>query len=73
MLHGLLLHAAEGAEPSRTAFYVAGGLLATWAVLVSLVGLRSPAFPRTRSAARGVMAVSAALVAAAVVASLLTA
>jgi hypothetical protein len=69
----LLLAAAEAAEPSKTAFYVAGGALAAWAVILSFVGIRSPDFPGGQTGARGVMALSAVLVAAAVVTSIITA
>ena len=76
MLHAFLLLAAEvaeEAEPSKTAFYVAGGLFAAWAVVLGAVGLRSPDFPGTQSAARGVMAVSVVLMAASMAAAVLTA
>jgi len=68
----LLVLAAEEAEPSKTAFYLGGGLLALWAVVVSLIGLSRPEFPRTAGAARGVYGVSALLVAFAAAASILT-
>ena len=61
----LLLAAAEEAEPSKTPFYVAGGALAVWAVLLSAIGLTRPSFPGTAAASRGVMALSALLVVAA--------
>jgi len=61
MVHALLLAAAEEAEPSKTAFYIAGGLLACWAVVLAAIGLSRPEFPRTGGAARGVMALSAVL------------
>src|SRR3954453_22810613 len=43
----LLQVAAETAkeEGSHTAFYIAGGLLAGWAVLVSALGIASTSFP----------------------------
>ena len=62
MLHALVTLAAETAEhaePSKTAFYIAGGALAGWAVVLSVIGLRQPAFPANQGAARGVMAISA--------------
>ena len=58
----LLVLASEGAEPSKTAFYVGGGVLALWAVVVSLIGLSRPDFPRTEGAARGVYGISTVLV-----------
>ncbi|HEX2016427.1 MAG TPA: hypothetical protein VGN69_07010 [Solirubrobacteraceae bacterium] len=56
-----LLATADG-EPSKTPFYVAGGLLAGWAVLVSVLGMRRADFPGSRAGARAVMAISALLV-----------
>jgi hypothetical protein len=75
VLQGLLVFAAtEGEEPSKTAFYAIGALLAVWAVLVSAVGIsRHERFPPSRSAARGVMLVSAVLVAATMASAILTA
>jgi hypothetical protein len=73
MVHALLVFAAEEAEPSKTAFYVCGGLLASWAVLLGVVGLRSPEFPGGASAARGVMAISTVLVVATMAAAVITA
>jgi len=69
----LAAETAEKAEPSKTAFYVAGGLLAVWAVVLSAIGLRQPTFPRNESAKRGVMALSVLLVAAAMVTAVVTA
>lgn len=73
MLQGLIMLAAEHAEPSKTAFYVAGGALAVWAVLLSAIGLKSAEFPGGAAGARGVMGISAVLVIAAMVASIITA
>ncbi len=63
---------AEGAEPSKTAFYLAGGALALWAVLLSAVGLARPGFPAGVAQFRATIAVSAVLVVACVAAVLLT-
>jgi hypothetical protein len=73
MVHALLVLAAEKAEHSKTAFYLCGGLLAVWAVLLGVIGLRSPDFPGSATAARGVMAISAALVVAAMATAVITA
>jgi hypothetical protein len=74
MLHGLLLLAAEeAAEPSKTAFYIAGGALAVWAVVLSVMGLRSPSFPNGAGGARGVMAISFVLMVAAMTTAVVTA
>jgi hypothetical protein len=75
MLHALLVLAAsaEGHETSKTAFYLAGGVLAAFAVALSLLGLSRPDFGGTAAASRGVMAVAALLVLAAMATSIVTA
>ncbi len=63
-MHLATLHLAPilGAEKSKVPFYIAGGVLVAWALIVS-VGLgRAPDFPRTASAQRAVIAISAVLV-----------
>jgi hypothetical protein len=72
MVHALLVLAAEKAEPSKTAFYVVGGMLALWAVVLGFIGLRSPEFPGSERGERGVIAISAVLVLAAMTAAVLT-
>jgi hypothetical protein len=73
VLHALITFAAsEGGEPSKTAFYVAGGLLVIWAVVIGFVGIRAQDFPAKKAQARGVMAFSAVLVAAAMASAVLT-
>jgi plastocyanin len=67
-----LLAAAEG-ESSQTAFYVAGGVLAVWAVIVSALGIRRPDFARSPGAARAVMGLSAVLVVVVLVSAVVTA
>ena len=64
MLTALITFAAEeGAEPSKTLFYICGGLLVVWALVVSAMGIRAhESFPPTQSAARGVMAISVVLI-----------
>jgi hypothetical protein len=71
-MHALLVLAAEEAEPSKTAFYLCGAVLAAWAVVLGFVGLRSPEFPGSERGVRGVIAVSAVLVVAAMTAAVLT-
>ena len=73
MVHALLVLAAEEAEPSKTAFYVCGIVLAGWAVVLGFLGLRSPEFPGGAVAARGVMAISTVLVVATMAAAVITA
>jgi plastocyanin len=68
-MHLATLHLAPilGAEKSKVPFYVAGGVLVAWAVIVSLgLGLRRPEFPGSKQGQRAVIAISAALVLAAV-------
>lgn len=67
----MLLHLAA-ASVSKVPFYVAGGLLAAWAVLIGVLGVRRPTFPGGERGARVVMALSALLVAAAMVTAVIT-
>ncbi len=69
----LAAEVVEEEESSKTLFYVAGGVLACWAVLLFAVGMRSHAFPGSAGAQRGVIAVSVLLVAATMAASIVTA
>ena len=62
-LHALIPVLAAAGEKSKTAFYVAGGVLAAWAVVVSLVGVTRPGFPGGSTGERAVIAVSVLLVA----------
>jgi hypothetical protein len=57
---------AKAAEHSEVPFFVAGSLLALWALTVSVFGFMRPDFPSSEGAARGVMGLSAAFVLAAV-------
>jgi plastocyanin len=63
-MHSAALHLAPIlAEKSRTPFFIAGGALAAWALIVSLgLGLRHPAFPSSLGGERGVIAISLVLV-----------
>lgn len=62
-----------GAEKSKVPFYIAGGALVVWALVVSLgLGLRKPDFPATKAAQRGVIAVTAVLVLAAASTAVIT-
>jgi hypothetical protein len=68
-----LFAAAEGGhETSKTAFYVCGGLLAVWAVVVSVIGFTQARFPGTATAQRGVIAITATLVVAATATAVIT-
>ena len=59
-------HAAGEAHKSETPFFVAGAILVVFAVAISVIGFKKPDFPDTAGAARGIMALSATLVAATV-------
>jgi hypothetical protein len=73
-LLAVILASAHGAGAhSKTPFYVLGGALAGWAVLVSLIGITKPDFPGAGMAQRGVMLVGVALVAGAMSTAVLTA
>lgn len=64
-MHAAIVHLSPilAAEKSKTPFYIAGGVLVAWALIVSLgLGLREAGFPRTLAAERAVMAVTAVLV-----------
>ena len=56
----LLLAASE---PSKVPFYIAGGVLAVWAVTLAAIGLTQPTFPYSIRGQRAVMGVSFVLVA----------
>lgn len=58
----LILAAAEGAEPSKTPFYLAGALLTLFAVVVGALGVVRHDFPASRGAAGGVIGLGALLV-----------
>jgi len=60
------------AEPSKVPFYLAGGALAAWAVILAGIGLTRPEFPYGARGQRGVMTVSALLVAVAVAMAIVT-
>lgn len=72
-MHAFIVFAADKAEHSKTVFYTAGSLLAVWAVVLAAMGLNRPEFPADSRAARGVMALSATLVAFAMITAVVTA
>lgn len=61
-MHALatILAASEGAS-HEVPYFVAGGLFALWAVVVSLIGMKDPAFPKTTGAGRLTVLVSVVL------------
>jgi uncharacterized cupredoxin-like copper-binding protein len=61
------------AEKSKVPFYIAGGLLALWALVLSLgIGLRRADFPSSLTQQRAVMAISAVLALVAVATAVIT-
>jgi hypothetical protein len=68
-----MLSLLAATEPSHVAWYIAGGVLALWAVTLSGIGLKRPDFPGNDRGARLVMLVSLVLVAAAMTAAVATA
>jgi hypothetical protein len=68
-----LLQAAEESEPSKVPFFIAGGAFAVWAVVMFVVGMRSPSFPGGEGGQRGVIAVTVVLMAAAMATAVITA
>jgi hypothetical protein len=67
-----VLAAAEGAEPSKTAYYVLGGCLAVWAVLVGSIGIARPQFVATAGVSRAVIGLTLLLVVATMASAVLT-
>jgi hypothetical protein len=74
-LIGLVLAAESTAaeETSKTAFYICGGLLVVWAVVLSAIGMTRATFPETVGARSGVLLLTAVLVAAAMATAVITA
>lgn len=56
--------AVEAAEHERSAvpFYICGGALVAYAIMISALGLKRPEFPTTAAASRSVMMGGALLV-----------
>jgi plastocyanin len=72
VLHALVA-AAVFHDRSKTAFFIAAGLLVAWAVFVSAIGIRSERFPSSARQGRLLTAGTAALVAFAVAMAVATA
>jgi hypothetical protein len=60
------------AEPSRTAFYIMGSVLAIYAVVLGVIGITQPAFPYGARGARLVMGLSTLMMAATIASAILT-
>jgi plastocyanin len=74
-MHLATLHLSPilGAEKSKVPFYIAGGALVTWALIVSVgLGLRKADFPGNVAGQRVVTAISAVLVLAALSTAVIT-
>jgi plastocyanin len=73
-VHTLALQLAPvlAAEKSKVPFYIVGGLLVVWALTLSLGLGRKPDFPSSVAGQRGVVAITAVLVLAAVSTAVLT-
>ncbi len=71
MLATLITFAAE--EGSKTPYYICGGALAAFAVIISAIGIRGhDTFPSSPGAARGVMGLAIVLVLATMATAVLT-
>jgi hypothetical protein len=66
----LLLTAAD--KPSKVPFFIIGGALAVYAVILATIGIQRPQFPGGASGQRGVIALTLVLVVLAVGAAILT-
>jgi hypothetical protein len=67
-MHAVAIQLAPiiGAEKSKVLFYIAGGALIVWALILSVgLGMRKPDFPGSAAGERAVIAVTAVLVLAA--------
>ena len=58
-------HAGAEQHKSEMPFFIAGAILVAFSILISVVGFKKPDFPSSAGAARGVMTLSIAIVAAA--------
>jgi hypothetical protein len=75
VLHALILFAQEHVEEetSKTAYYIAGSVLAVFAVIISAIGIRGHEhFPGSKGRRNGVIGLAALLVAATMASAILT-
>jgi hypothetical protein len=71
-LPAVLAALIAAAEPSHVPFFIAGGALAVWAVVLSWIGLTRPAFPFGENGQRAVMGFSFVLAAVAIAMAIVT-
>ena len=69
----MLSSVIAAAGPSHVPFFIAGGLLAVWAVVLSYVGMTRPAFPYGATGQRAVVGFSLLLAAVAIAMAVVTA
>jgi hypothetical protein len=60
------------ADTSKVPFYIIGGALAAWAVVLAGIGMSRPEFPYNERGARGVMALTVVMIVLAIGAAILT-
>ena len=65
-----LLLAASG--PSKVPFYIAGGVLAAWAVILAAIGLNRPDFPGDLRGQRTVIGITFTIVVIAIAMAIVT-
>jgi hypothetical protein len=67
-----LLLITAAAEPSKVPFFIIGGVLALYAVILSTIGIQRPSFASDRVGERGVITLTAVLVVIAIGTSIAT-
>jgi hypothetical protein len=73
VLHALVTFAAVEEETSKTAYYLAGSVLAAFAVIIAAIGIRGhETFPPSRGGAWGVIALATLLVGATMATAVIT-
>ncbi len=60
------------AETSKVPFYIIGGALVVWAVVLATLGLNRPEFPYSKRGERGVIGVSLIMIVLTIGAAILT-
>jgi hypothetical protein len=74
-MHAALIQAVPvlAAAKSKVPFYIVGGLLICWALVLSMgIGMRRPEFPGTVAAERAVIGITAVLVVATMTMAIVT-